>query len=496
MARTFTVVELSSYTAGNYTLSVNCGTGANRVFVALLTHESSLANTLGAVTLGGVTVQETAQTTGGGNANFTRKLIWLVNPPSGTQTLSVTSTGDKRVVCLYAIDDAASAVTGAAITALTVSGSPQIALTSATGHTALAFGSWGPGAAGAPIGGVTEVYDANSSLSALRLWAGEAAGAASVTVGATMPTDAWVVAGLSIAPAAGGTAPTITVQPSNQSVTAGATATFSVTATGTALTYQWQRNPGGNTSFAAIGGATAASYTTPATSVTGGTANNTDTYRCVVTGDTAPTATSSAATLTVSAAGVAPTITVQPAAQSVTAGATATFSVTATGTALTYQWQRNPGGNTSFAAIGGATSASYTTPATSVTGGTANNTDTYRCVVTGSTAPAATSNAATLTVTVAATWGFTFAGNTAYRMTSFAGSGAGLVSEAGTQVVLVIQNTSTDAEVARSGVLTADADGYIPRFTHASLAGPGTSYDVKVKPQDGRAPYVVRMSTT
>ena len=55
-------------------------------------------------------------------------------------------------------------------------------------------------------------------------------------------------------------APTIAAQPANLTVTAGQTATFNVTAAGTApLTYQWQKN-GGN-----IGGATAASYTTPAT---------------------------------------------------------------------------------------------------------------------------------------------------------------------------------------------------------------------------------------
>src|SRR6267378_3072912 len=59
------------------------------------------------------------------------------------------------------------------------------------------------------------------------------------------------------------------------------------------------------------------------------------------------------------AAAVAPSITAQPVSQSVIAGQTATFSVTATGTApLSYQWRRNG------AAVSGATSASYTTSAT------------------------------------------------------------------------------------------------------------------------------------
>lgn len=97
--------------------------------------------------------------------------------------------------------------------------------------------------------------------------------------------------------------PTINTQPSNQTVTAGATATFTVAATasgGGALSYQWQRNS------VDISGATSASYTTPATTVTGGVANNGDAYRCNVTetGGTNPgTTASSAATLTVNAAG-------------------------------------------------------------------------------------------------------------------------------------------------------------------------------------------------
>jgi outer membrane protein assembly factor BamB len=55
-------------------------------------------------------------------------------------------------------------------------------------------------------------------------------------------------------------APTITVQPSDQSVAAGQPATFTVSATGAApLSYQWQKNA------APIVGATASTYTTPAT---------------------------------------------------------------------------------------------------------------------------------------------------------------------------------------------------------------------------------------
>jgi hypothetical protein len=146
-------------------------------------------------------------------------------------------------------------------------------------------------------------------------------------------------------------APTITVQPANQTVTAGQTATFSVTATGTApLSYQWQKNS------VNIGGATASSYTTPATA-SGDNGAKFD----VVVSNTAGSQTSTMATLTVDAVPVSPTITVQPANQTVTAGQTATFSVTATGTApLSYQWRKNA------VNISGATSASYTTPVTTV----------------------------------------------------------------------------------------------------------------------------------
>ena len=191
------------------------------------------------------------------------------------------------------------------------------------------------------------------------------------STGAPEPTDQTV----------GQTAPQIQTQPLSQTVAAGQPATFSVVANGTApLSYQWSRNG------VAIASATAATYTTPATSLT----DSGSTYAVVVT-NSLGNVMSTAATLTVSVtppAGSAPQITTQPASQTVTAGQTATFSAVATGTApLSYQWSKNG------SAISGATAPAYTTPATSQADGGS----TFVVVVSNSLGTA-TSNAATLTV--------------------------------------------------------------------------------------------------
>ncbi len=188
-------------------------------------------------------------------------------------------------------------------------------------------------------------------------------------------------------------APAFTSQPANASVTAGATATFTVAASGSpAPTYQWQSAPPGSATFTAISGATAASYTTGATATgMSGTA-----FRCVAT-NSVTSATSNGATLTVTApTTVAPAITSQPANATVVEGATATFTVTASGSpAPTYQWSSAPSGSGTFTAISGATAASYTTPAASP----GMNGTQYRCVATNSV-NSATSAVATLTVGV------------------------------------------------------------------------------------------------
>jgi hypothetical protein len=190
-------------------------------------------------------------------------------------------------------------------------------------------------------------------------------------------------------------APAITSQPANMTMIAPAMATFNVAASGTApLSYQWQKNG------VTISGATSASYTTPATS----TVDSGSSYRVVVS-NSVSSVTSSAAMLTVNAAAVAPTITSQPANMTMIAPATATFNVTASGTApLSYQWQKN--GLT----ISGATSASYTTPATS----TVDSGSSYRVVVSNSVS-SVTSSAATLMITNGGTAALTFTYNGTLR---------------------------------------------------------------------------------
>jgi hypothetical protein len=169
--------------------------------------------------------------------------------------------------------------------------------------------------------------------------------------------------------------PAITAQPANQSVTLGQTATFSVSASGTApMSYQWQKS-GVN-----IAGATAASYTTPATT----SADNGSQFAVVVS-NVAGSVSSAAAILNVYSV---PTISTQPASQTVSSGQTATFSVVALGTApLSYQWQK-AGAN-----IGGATAATYTTPATT----SADNGSLFDVVVSNSLG-SVTSNSVTLNV--------------------------------------------------------------------------------------------------
>src|SRR5262249_12299840 len=107
--------------------------------------------------------------------------------------------------------------------------------------------------------------------------------------------------------------PSITTQPANSTVNQGQSASFSVVATGTApLGYQWNKNG------SAISGATASSY-----SIASAQSSDAGSYNVVVS-NVAGNVTSANAILTVN---IPPSITTQPANQTVTQGQAASFSV-------------------------------------------------------------------------------------------------------------------------------------------------------------------------
>jgi sugar lactone lactonase YvrE len=136
----------------------------------------------------------------------------------------------------------------------------------------------------------------------------------------------------------------ITARPLSQAVDVGQNATFSVTATGNALTYQWLKNG------ATITGATASTYT-----VTSAQTADAGLYAVRITsGSTAETASAKLIVGGSTGSGATVTITTEPLPQAVETGQSATFSVTASGTGLTYQWFKDG------VAIAGANSSTLT----------------------------------------------------------------------------------------------------------------------------------------
>ena len=94
------------------------------------------------------------------------------------------------------------------------------------------------------------------------------------------------------------TAPSITTQPGNATVKVGETASFTIAASGTDLTYQWQIDRNDGKGWVNIDGATATSYTTSTVNIS----CNGFKYKCVVS-NSAGNVESNSATLTVQDAG-------------------------------------------------------------------------------------------------------------------------------------------------------------------------------------------------
>jgi hypothetical protein len=192
-------------------------------------------------------------------------------------------------------------------------------------------------------------------------------------------TMASIVLNVSLAASGGGTPPSITTQPANQTTTPGGSAGFTVTAGGNPSGYQWSFNG------SPISGATSATYTL--NNVQSGNAGN---YQVVVSNSSGST-TSSIATLTVLSAPLLNGI--------VTTGHDVAFSATGTNG---IQWQVSTDGGTTWTDLANnATYRGVNSNTLEISGAaSAMNGQRYRYVTTLS-GGTSTSNAATLTVTQA-----------------------------------------------------------------------------------------------
>lgn len=343
--------------------------------------------------------------------------------------------------------------------------------------------------------------------------------------------------------------PSITTQPeAAQSVTVeGANPTLNVTASASdsgMLSYQWYSNTSNSTSGGTkINGATSATYSAPTSTV------GTTYYYCIVTntnndvtGVNTANTTSSLAKVTVNALvnAATPSISAQPADQTVNKGSSASLNVTASvddGGTLSYQWYSNTTDSTSGGTqITGATSATYAVPTTGL-GSTY-----YYCVITntnnsvnGDTTATATTSAAEVTVKPVPSSGPSspFINTISFMEDAKVGSpySAQLVTTGGTQpfnwsvingalpqgLTLsnqgVISGTPTGAggqyiftvkvtdannlSATRQLTLTVDGPMSVPAVSTASIVPDkiGQSYDQVLDATGGTAPYTWRAAS-
>ena len=138
--------------------------------------------------------------------------------------------------------------------------------------------------------------------------------------------------------------PVITKEPANIQITEGQEATFSITAEGEEMSFQWFRSTDGGSTFTAVSeasGKTAAYRFTAAASLKGAK------YYCKVT-NPAGTVRSKTVTLTIV---TQPAILKQPKSAKTALRKMVSFSVTASGGGLSYQWYMSSDGGKTFSKI-------------------------------------------------------------------------------------------------------------------------------------------------
>ena len=138
----------------------------------------------------------------------------------------------------------------------------------------------------------------------------------------------------------------ITSQPKNQEAEEGKTASFTVGASGSGLSYQWQASNNGGKSWANSG---LTGNKTSTLQVAADKGRDGYQFRCIVTDRKGKSVTSTAATLRVIGE---VKITSQPKNQEAEEGKTASFTVGASGSGLSYQWQASVDGGSNWVSSG------------------------------------------------------------------------------------------------------------------------------------------------
>ncbi|MFT3680741.1 MAG: Ig-like domain-containing protein [Ferruginibacter sp.] len=299
-----------------------------------------------------LTLSNGAITNGTGNGTFNIN----VNPASNT-TYTITSLTDMN--CTATAPDLTGSTIVTVNTPVSINTQPAITQTACSGgsvsFTVAATGSgltyqWRKGTT--PISNGGNISGATSATLTINpLAVGDAAADYNVVISGAAPctaatsNDAALIVNQAVA---------ITTSPAGQTICSGNDVSFTVAATGSGLTYQWRKNgvpisDGGNIS----------GTNTDILSITGAATTDAGNYSVVVNGLTPCVPVISAnATLVVRQE---VEITSQPADAAVCATFPATFTVTATGSGLTYQWYKGtfPGTPvTNNANISGATTAS------------------------------------------------------------------------------------------------------------------------------------------
>ncbi len=174
-------------------------------------------------------------------------------------------------------------------------------------------------------------------------------------------------------------APIIITEPNSQTACAGAVVRFIVASTGTGLTYQWRKGTVNLINGIHIQGATSDTLTINGATISD-TASN---YNVIVSGICSPKDTSNNASFYLNNT----EISVEPSSQNSCLGSAASFIVKATGTNLTYQWQKGNVNLINSGNISGVTDDTLTFNATTF----ADTAFNYRVIVSGTCNPKDTS---------------------------------------------------------------------------------------------------------